>query len=320
MHTHPHGGHHGHGHGHGELQGKRLLIAILLNLAITAAQAVGGVLSGSLSLLSDALHNASDTLSLGISWIAAKLARRAYSERHTFGFRRAEIIAAAINTASLLAISALLVVEAIDRLGEPVAIEAGWVMALALAGIAVNGGSMLALSAGMRGNMNLRAAWLHLLADLLTSVAVLIGGALMYFWQLWWVDSLLSIAIACYLVYASWGLLMQTLRVLMQFTPAQLELAEVEAAVCALPQVENLHHVHAWQLDDRQIHFEAHLQLAEDLRLSQVGPLLERVRDLLAERFGIGHVLLQPEYAADHASALVADETDCAVSHAHGQR
>lgn len=293
-------------------------MTIALNVVITVAQVIGGLVSGSLSLLSDALHNASDVLALVISWVAQRLSKRPYSERHTFGFKRAEIIAAVINTASLLAISALLVIEAVQRLGEPVAIDAGWVIALAGLGILVNGGSMLLLARGADENMNLRSAYLHMLADTLTSVAVLIGGVLMWLWQIWWIDSLLSIGIAVYLVYASWGLLVQTLRVLMQFTPPELELAEIEAAVCALPEVDNLHHVHAWQLNDSEIHFEAHVELANDLRLSEVQRVLREIEALLGERFGVNHVLLQPEFGAGHDTSLVAGEDVCAASNGCG--
>ena len=236
-------GHHHH-HDHGDLKGKKLGVSILLNVLITVAQVIGGLISGSLSLLSDALHNFSDVLSLIISYIADLLTKRRSTVRETFGYRRAEILAAMINAATLLGIAVLLVKEAVLRLQHPEPVESVWVIALAGLSILVNGGSVLLLKHEAEDNMNIRSAYLHLFTDMLTSVAVLIGGVGMHFYNLFWIDSVLSILISIYLVYSSWGLFLQTLRVLMQFTPPNVDCHAINEAIRDFPSIKNIHHIH----------------------------------------------------------------------------
>ena len=183
-------------HAHGDLKGKKLGISILLNITITIAQVVGGFISGSLSLLSDAMHNFSDVISLIISYIADKLTKKKYTLQQTFGYKRAEIIAAFINTVILLVIAVILAEEAISRFKQPVVIETLWVVALAILSIFVNGGSVLLLKKDASENMNIKSAYLHLFSDMITSFAVLLGGIAMWYFNIFWIDSALSILIA----------------------------------------------------------------------------------------------------------------------------
>jgi cobalt-zinc-cadmium efflux system protein len=299
---------HNHDHDHGDLKRKKLAFSILLNILLTITQVIGGLVSGSLSLLSDALHNFSDVIALIISYIADKLSRKEFTLEQTFGYKRAEIIAALINAASLIAIALLLAKEAIIRFNEPVEIESYLVIILAAFSIIVNGGSVLLLKKDSEENMNMRSAYLHLFSDMLTSVAVLVGGIGMYYMQIFWIDSVLSIVIAIYLVYSSFGLLVKPLRVLLHFVPAHLDLMAIKDAIIQIPSIENIHHIHIWQLNDKEVHFEAHIDLKEDLNLSKVCEITEQIRHLLKDKFHIKHTVLQPEFGVADAKNLVVDE------------
>lgn len=295
-------------HAHGDLKGKKLGISILLNITITIAQVVGGFISGSLSLLSDAMHNFSDVISLIISYIADKLTKKKYTLQQTFGYKRAEIIAAFINTAILLVIAVILAEEAISRFKQPVVIESLWVIALAILSILVNGGSVLLLKKDASENMNIKSAYLHLFSDMITSFAVLLGGIAMYYFNIFWIDSALSILIAAYLVYSSCGLLRRTLGVLMQFAPPGTDLRAIENEILRFPTIENIHHVHVWQLNDKEIHFEAHIDFNADIKLSKVAEITGQVRQLLRDKFKINHTILQPEIGSDDSSQFIVDE------------
>ena len=296
-------------HAHGDLKGKKLGISILLNITITIAQVVGGFISGSLSLLSDAMHNFSDVISLIISYIADKLTKKKYTLQQTFGYKRAEIIAAFINTAILLVIAVILAEEAISRFKQPVVIESLWVIALAILSILVNGGSVLLLKKDASENMNIKSAYLHLFSDMITSFAVLLGGIAMYYFNIFWIDSALSILIAAYLVYSSCGLLRRTLGVLMQFAPPGTDLRAIENEILRFPTIENIHHVHVWQLNDKEIHFEAHIDFNADIKLSKVAEIMGQVRQLLRDKFKINHAILQPEIGSDDSNQFIVDES-----------
>ncbi len=298
----------GAGHDHGDMKGKKLAISILLNISITVAQAIGAMVSGSLSLLSDALHNFSDVIALIISYIADKLTKKDFTPEQTFGYKRAEVIAALINAASLIAIAVMITKEAIFRFNEPAVIDSFIVIVLAGMSILVNGGSVLLIKKEAKDNMNMRSAYLHLLSDLVSSVAVLVGGICMSYFQVYWIDSVLSLAIAIYLIYSSFGLLLQTLRVLMQFSPSNIKPKEIESELLKLEYIKNVHHLHIWQLNDKDIHLEAHLDFSEDIQLSKVSKVIEDVRGLLNEKYHINHSVLQPEFGVDDSKDLIADE------------
>ena len=200
--------HHHHDHTHAaDLKGRNLLISIGLNVLITLAQIIGGLISGSLALLSDAVHNLSDVISLIISYIAQRYSKKEASTHKTFGYKRAEIIAAFVNAATLIVIAVLLMKEAVERFLHPQAIASDLVIWLAVLGIVANGLSVLLLQKDSKGNMNMRSAYLHLLTDMMASVAVLVGGILMYFFKIYWIDSLLTLAISIYLIVMGYGLL-----------------------------------------------------------------------------------------------------------------
>ena len=289
-------GNHGHSHhDHGDLKGRNLGIAILLNVGITVAQIIGGIISGSLALLSDAMHNFSDVIALIISWFASKLSGRKQTAKQTYGYKRAEILAALFNAISLVVIAFFLLKEAVQRISEPQDIESGLVMILGGLSILLNGLSVLLVKKDAKDNINMRSAYLHLLSDMVSSVAVVLGGLVMHLWEIPWIDSVLSIAIALYLVYSSWALVKESIRILMQFAPVHINLEEIHEKIKEFHEIENMHHVHLWQLDDKQINFEAHISFRNDLVLSEVNKVLHKLEHMLHDEFEINHVTLQPE-------------------------
>ncbi len=300
--------HSGHSHNHTALKGRNLFISILLNIVITVAQVIGGLVSGSLALLSDALHNFSDVLSLLISYVANRLSRKKASTNKTFGYKRAEIIAAFINASTLIIVAVLLIIESIKRFQNPQEIESNLVIWLSLLGIAVNGFSVLLLKKDADKNMNMKSAYLHLLTDMLASVAVLIGGLLMKFYEIYWIDSLLTFAIAIYLIYVGYQLLIESIRVLMLFTPTDMSLKEIVQEVNQIKSVKNIHHIHIWQLNEDEIHLEAHIDFENDIKLSEFDSILDEIEKLLFEQYKINHVNIQPEYRkCDEKHIIVQD-------------
>lgn len=287
---------HSHNHNHGDLKGRNLFISILLNILITVAQVIGGIISGSLALLSDALHNFSDVLSLIISYIANSLSKRKASTSRTFGYKRAEIIAAFINAATLIIVAVLLIIESIKRFQNPQEIESNLVIWLSLLGILANGFSVLLLKKDADKNMNMRSAYLHLLTDMMASVAVLIGGLLMKFYSIFWIDSVLTFAIAVYLIFVGYKLLKESTRVLMLFTPSDMPVKEMVEKINKLKGVDNMHHVHIWQLNENEVHLEAHIDFKTDIKLSEFDEILNEIEELLYHDYQINHINIQPEF------------------------
>ncbi|MGZ0015719.1 cation diffusion facilitator family transporter [Yeosuana sp. AK3] len=287
---------HTHSHSHAELKGRNLFISIVLNIIITVAQVIGGLVSGSLALLSDALHNFTDVISLVVSYIATLLSKKSASLHKTFGYKRAEILAAFVNAATLIIVAILLIKEAIIRFQDPQVIDSDLVIWLSLLGIVANGLSVLLLKGDSQNNMNMRSAYLHLLTDMLASIAVLIGGLLMKFYEIYWVDSVLTLAIALYLIWVGFDLLKDSFQVLMLFAPENIHVQEIVKEVQNLDEIKNVHHVHVWQLNEEETHFEAHIDFNTDITLSQFDAILVKIEELLYHKFHINHVNIQPEF------------------------
>lgn len=295
-------------HHHKDMKDRNLLISILLNIVITAAQVVGGLISGSLSLLSDALHNFSDVLSLIVSFVASKLSKQKASIHRTFGYKRAEILAAFINASTLVIVAVLLIIEAYKRFRNPQEIESGLVIWLAVLAIAANGFSVLLLKKDSENNMNMRSAYLHLLTDMMASVAVLIGGLLMKYFEWFWVDSLLTFLIAIYLIWVGYDLLVKSSKMLMLFTPEHINIKDVVRVVHQIPKVNRLHHIHIWCLNDDELHLEAHLDFKEDITISEFDVILHQIEKLLHDEFAINHVNIQPEFNKEDPKEIIVQD------------
>lgn len=291
-------------HQHRKVDGKNILITILLNVLITTAQMIGGVISGSMALISDAAHNFSDVLSLIFTYSAARLSVREQTLKQTFGFKRAGIFAAFINAATLLVIAGVLIFQAVTRLIHPEPVAGSIVIYLAAAGILLNGLSLVFIRRGAQVDMNIKSAYLHLFTDMLTSVAVFIGGfAIKY---LGWIriDSILTILIALFLIYNSWGIFYEAIRIFMQFTPSRINIEEIADTVTSIEGVKNIHHVHVWQLDDKEMMLEAHLDLDEDFTISRFEDILDEVGEILKVH-GIHHFNIQPELFRKDTKELI---------------
>jgi cobalt-zinc-cadmium efflux system protein len=284
------------------VKGKNLVFSILLNLVITIAQIIGGIVSGSFALISDALHNFSDVLSLVFSLFANRLSRRKASLDQTFGYKRAELIAAFVNAITLIVVAFILIYEAILRFFHPEPIQSTIVIWLALLGIVVNGGSVLLLKKDSEHNLNMKSAYLHLLTDMMASVAVLVGGILMHFYGWFWVDSVMTMLIAFYLIYVSYDLIKTSTKMLMLFTPDYINITDIVREVHKIKGVAKLHHIHVWHLNDDELHLEAHLDCSEDIKMSDFNVLLDEIEAVLFREFQINHINIQPEFKKEEDS------------------
>ncbi|MDV3103498.1 cation diffusion facilitator family transporter [Thermococcus waiotapuensis] len=278
-------------HNHGELKG-RMAFSIILNLVITIAEVIGGILSGSLSLLSDSLHNFSDAMSILASYFAIKIGERKANEKYTFGYRRAEILVAFVNSAVLVGVSLFLLVEAYGRFKYPKPIGGPLMLAVALTGLAANVISVLLLHGHAHESMNVRSAYLHLMGDTLSSVAVVIGGVLIIKWNLTWVDPLVTVLISLYILREGYEILRGSVEVLMEASP-ELDLGAIKREVESIPGVRNAHHFHAWRIGEKEIHFECHVEV-DDMPVSAGQAIVDEVEERL-RKYGITHVTVQLE-------------------------
>lgn len=273
----------------------KLLFTIVLNLLITAAQITGGIVSGSLALISDAIHNLSDTVSVVLAWIAQILSRKPATAKSTFGYKRAEILAAFINSIVLIGISVFLVFESVERLLDVREVDPRWMFWLGLLGLFANGISVIILEHEKDKNINIKAAYLHLMGDALTSLAVIAGAVLIWTFKIYWADPLVTILISVYLFVHTLKLLKESVTILMQMAPVDINVAEIEKRLMEMDIVKGIYHVHLWKLTDKLIHLECHLVLKNDLKISETSNLFKKVSEILYDEFGIAHVTVQFE-------------------------
>jgi len=293
---------HGHGHAHDHRSASRqaLLVVLGLTLAFTVVEVAGGVLTGSLALLADAGHMVSDVFSIGLALVAVTLAQRPASPRRSFGFQRAEIIAAFVNGIALVLVSAWIVWEAIQRLDDPPEILGGWMLVVALAGLAVNATAAVILVRSGRQSLNVEAAFRHVIADLLGSAGVLVAALVILFtgWDL--VDPLVSIAIAILIVASAWGVLRDSTAILMEQTPSGIDADAVARAIVEVPGVASVHDLHVWRITSGFDALSAHVLVGQG---EDCHALRRDVERAIAERFGITHTTLQVDH--DAADALI---------------
>jgi cobalt-zinc-cadmium efflux system protein len=267
---------------------------MLLNFLITIAEIIGGIFSGSLSLISDALHNFSDGIAIIITYIAMKLGKKPKTLKYTFGLKRAEILAAIINSSTLIVISFFLIKEAIDKLINPTQITGYLMLIVATIGLIANIAGTLLLKKGAKGSMNMRAAYLHLFSDAISSLAVIIGAIFIIYFQVYWIDPILTILISLYILKEAYSITKEAVEVLMMAAPEGIDANNIKSEVEAFKGVVNIHHLHLWKLNDNTIHFEAHIEVKDDL-ISNLMPLKEEIEELLEHKFGIEHTTIQFE-------------------------
>lgn len=277
--------------GHAKSAIRVLSIALLITIGFAFVELVAGWRFGSLALMSDAGHMFSDAAALGIAAVAAWIARRPVGARHSYGFSRAEIIAAFVNGLALLLVVVLIFVESARRLLDPPPVAGLGVAIVAFIGLLINLGVIYLLGRG-EDNLNTRAATLHVLGDLIGSVAALTAGAVVYFTGWRPIDPLLSIVIALLILASTLRLLREALHILMEGVPSGIGLAEVGTALAKLDGVRSVHDLHVWSIASGQIALSAHVEIED---LARWPLILESARHLVRERFGIVHVTLQPE-------------------------
>jgi cobalt-zinc-cadmium efflux system protein len=294
----------GHGHHHHvdpESGDRRVAWAVAVNLGLTAAQVAGGIVSGSLALIADALHNFSDAISLVIAFAARKVARRPRDEAMTFGYARVEVVAALVNYTTLIVIGLYLLYEAAARLLDPQPVEGWLVVAIAGVALAVDLATAALTYALSKRSVNIRAAFLHNVADALSSVAVIVAGTLilLYDWRL--VDPLVTVLIAGYILWQSFREVGPVIRILMLGSPPDVETGAVLDRMRAVDGVAGVHHAHFWQMDEHRSALDAHVVIAAG-RWGEADAVKRALKDALDRDFGIAHATLELECAA-HACA-----------------
>ncbi|TNC14989.1 cation transporter [Methylobacterium terricola] len=310
-HGHGHGHHHGAGHSHGPGHvhapasfGRAFAVGIALNTGFVLIEGVYGFLTDSVALLADAGHNLSDVLGLVVAWAAATLGQRRPTARFTYGLRSSSILAALFNAVFLLVAVGAIALEAVQRFSAPAPVPGLTVTIVALIGIAVNGITAWLFASGRKGDLNVRGAYLHMLADAAVSAGVVVAG-LVILWTGWtWVDPVTSLVIVAVIVAGTWGLLRDSLVLSLDAVPPGIDPAEVRACLAERPGVAEIHDLHVWPMSTTETALTAHLVMPEG---HPGNAFLNDCAAVLRRRFGIAHVTLQVELAGGPACALAPD-------------
>ncbi|WP_260736082.1 cation diffusion facilitator family transporter [Tunturiibacter lichenicola] len=297
-----------------------LQFSMVLTLAYVGATFYFGLRAHSLALISEAGHNVSDLLAIVLSFVAVYFQSRPATEQKTFGYQRAGVLAAFVNASTLVVLSVWIAIEAVERLSAPVAVQPKLMMVVALAGVVMNG-TIATLLWRFSGDVNIRSTFLHMLGDTLSTAAVIVGGAAILFTGLTWIDPALSILIAGMILWSSVGIVRETLNILLEGTPRNLQLGEVREAMAAVNGVLNVHDLHVWSLGSKSHALASHVTIAE-MPMSECGSILTDINCALRERFHITHTTIQFETTGcetTHGCAAPPElETVGAHDHHHG--
>jgi len=297
------------GHVHSDHKKRsHLIISIVLNLITTIAEIIGGIASGSLALLSDALHNLSDVFALSVSLVAVELQKFDQTETRTFGFKRAEVLAALLNAAILIVVSVYLFKEAYARFLHPVSINTTVMLIVAVIGLAANAVSVLVLRKDAHDNMNIRTAYVHLFSDTLSSVAVIAGGMCIWFFGVRWIDPLLTVIIGVYVLKEGYEIVMEAVDILMQNAPKGISITDIKNDIERIEGVKDFHHAHIWSVTENRIFLEAHINVSKDVLISETCLLKDKIEQLLKAKYSISHTTLQFEYDSCRNVPLIKPE------------
>jgi cobalt-zinc-cadmium efflux system protein len=305
-----HGDHHGHSHGAGHVHapasyGKAFAIGVTLNIAYVIIEALYGFLSNSVALLADAGHNLGDVLGLLVAWVAMVLVKRAPSARFTYGLRGSSILAALFNAVFLLLTVGAISWEAIQRLGSPEPVSGATVMIVAAVGIVVNGVTAWLFASGRKGDLNVRGAFLHMAADALVSVGVVVAGLVILLTGWLWLDPIVSLAINAVIVWGTWGLLRDSVGMSMAAVPPQIDPAAVRSLLEKCPDVASMHDLHIWPMSTTEIALTCHLVMPGG---HPGDAFIHGLAEQLAVRFKINHATVQIEVDQHLACALAPDD------------
>lgn len=286
---------HHHHHNFEDTSILKLWISIFLNLIITIAEFVGGILSNSLALLSDAVHNLNDTISLAISLVARKVSKKDVTKEKTYGYKRAEIIGAFINLITLVIVALFLIKEGFERFFDPQPIDGFTMFWVAIVGLLGNFITAALLYKDSKNNLNMKSAYIHILSDGLSSVGVIIGGWLILKYQWYIVDTILTIGIGAYILWHSYHLLRETIDILMQAAPPEMDITELQKSIVNINKVCDVHHVHVWQLDEHQTMLECHV-VVQEKDITDMESIKADIKKVLHDDFSIHHSTLEFEY------------------------
>lgn len=286
--------HSSHGHFHAPDNKLRFLLVIIFNLIITIAEYIGGVLSGSLALISDAGHNLSDVMSLVLGYAGEKVSEKK-SVNYTFGLKRFEVFIASINALTLLAIGVYIFYEAISRFQNPEPVNLSIMLPIAILGLLGNIFSIFVLQ-GVRGsNLNLRAAFLHLVFDAISSVGVIFAGIIIYYTSLYWIDIVISFIIGIMIIWSSLGIIKESFRIFLQGVPVHIDIADVSRHITEIPGVIGIHGLHIWSVNSQEVFLSCHVRVDTCGEMSP-DEFLQRINAMLAKEFNIRHTTLQIEF------------------------
>lgn len=311
-HNHSHNCHHHHHHHDPDMSDSRLALAVGLNLFLTFAEVAAALISGSLSLLADALHNFSDCASLVVAWIARRISRRGADSQYTFGYKRAEVIGATINLTALIVLGGYLLIEAFMRIFSPSEVQGGIVMWVSAIAIVVDVGTALALMTMAKGNLNIRAAFLHNITDAISSVVVLLGGAAILFYDWNWVDPVLTVVIAAYILRQSIPMLQKAINVLMDGVDSSTDISVVHSSLENLPSILRIYHLHIRQIDESTLSLEARIVIHPD-QIQNLEAIKASVKHTLLHSFHISHSTLEFEINAPNSlpPSEESNQTNC---------
>lgn len=285
----------GNNHSHHEFGStKKLYLAVVINIILTVFQIVGGLLSGSLSLLADALHNFSDAGALAIAAVAARIAKIPPNQRMTYGYKRAEILGALINSTTLIIVGLYLLYEAVNRYFDQNPIDGWTVVWVAAIALVIDIFTALLTYSGSKDSVNIKAAFIHNVSDAAASVVVIISGILIINFQIYVIDLVATVLISLYVLYQAFTLIRQCILVLMQSTPTHLDVDEIKKSIEGVHLVKEAHHIHVWQLDDKKVLLEGHI-VVEEQDLPALEKIKMEIRQSLRNKFAINHSTLEFE-------------------------
>ncbi len=270
----------------------KLLFSVILNAIITLAEVIGGLLSGSLALLGDSLHNFNDTMLLSISYIAIRVGERERNAKYTFGYKRAEILGAFINSVILVAVGLFLIYEAYRRFLHQSPINSILMLVVAFIGLFANLLTALLLHGHAHESMNVKSAYFHIMGDTISSIAVIIGGFAILWWGIVWIDPLISVLISVYIIFGGFKILRDAVDILMEASP-DIDFEKLKEEIEKIEGVENVHHFHAWRVGEKDIFLECHVDV-EDMPISQAQGIIDKI-EMKAREFGITHITVQME-------------------------
>lgn len=282
----------------------RLLWASAINVIFALVECIGGIFSNSLALISDAVHNLADALSIVVAYVAGRAALKPSTPKYTFGFRRFEILAALCNAVVLFVIYGVIFVKAFGRLHSHMHVDSRMLLIIATVGMVAKLVAMLILRRPSRGSLNVRAAYMHLLADLLSSITIILGGLAIQMWHLPWVDSLVSVCVGAYILFNTWPILRDCVRILMQAAPSGDDIDAISRSIENVAPVEAVSDAHLWQLTENDIYFSARVALRPPITFEKAHAMLAQAEDAVKRKFNVHHVLLALDTSANATPVL----------------